>query len=91
MITVQGDRLWRDGQEIGWVSSGEVFDRKGNRMGYFSNDAIYDSGYHKVAYIEDGTIKGSGQNFYTKDSRKYVSGGNLSDAARGAVRILFGG
>ena len=90
MISVQGDKLLRDGQEIGWVSSGEIFDHKGNRVGYFSDDSIYDSSYHKLAYIEGDTIKGSGQNLYTKDNKKHVSGGNLSDAARGAVRILFG-
>lgn len=90
MITVQGDKLWRSGQEIGWVSGGEIFDHKGNRVGYFSDDAIYDSGYHKVAYIEGDTIKGGGQNLYTKDNKKYVSGGSLSDAARAAARVLFG-
>ncbi|MDO8470551.1 MAG: hypothetical protein Q7S63_01075 [bacterium] len=90
MISVQGDKIWRGGEELGWVSGGELFDRKGNRVGYFSDDAVYDKNYHKIAYVEGDTIKGSGRNLYTKDSRKYVSGGSLSDVARTAVRILFG-
>ena len=52
------NRIWRDGQKIGWIDGNHVRAEADNRkLGYFENNFIYNQAGRKVAYVFQNELK----------------------------------
>jgi hypothetical protein len=52
------NKIWRDGQKIGWIDGSHVRAANDNRkLGYFENNFIYNMAGHKVAYIFENELR----------------------------------
>lgn len=51
------NKIWRDGQKIGWIDGNHIRDHADQRLGYFENNFVYNQAGHKVAYILENELK----------------------------------
>ena len=92
MIKVEGHKLFRGGEEIGYVEDEHIIDHAGRKAGYYSSDHVYDREGHKVAHIEGDYIylSDSGHKIRIEDNNEDVIGGSLTNIQRAAARLLLG-
>ncbi len=91
MIKIVGKDLMRDGVKIGWIEGEHIFDENGHKQGYFESGAIYTYEGKRIAHIEgDFLFTIDGKKSHIDDLREHVSGGTISDLARGAILLLIG-
>jgi hypothetical protein len=50
------DKIWHDGQKIGWIDGEHIRDLSNAKLGYFQNDFVYNEAGHKVAYIHENEL-----------------------------------
>jgi hypothetical protein len=51
------NKIWRDGEKIGWLDGEHVRNHEDQKLGYFQNGIIYNEAGHKVAYIFENELK----------------------------------
>lgn len=92
MIKVIDDKLWRGGEKIGWLDENRIYDHEGRKLGYFEGESIYNVDGHKIGYIEGDEIHSTTDDrvIRLEDNHEHVSGGEISDVARAAIRLLLG-
>ncbi|MBU4348228.1 hypothetical protein KJ671_01835 [Patescibacteria group bacterium] len=91
MIKIIGNDITRGGVKIGWVESSNIRDNSGRKLGYFSSNDIYRIDGKKMGYIERNTLYlSSGKTIGMDKIKKEVSGGNITNLARAAVKIIIG-
>jgi len=91
MIKVDGNTLWRGGEKIGWVENYRVYDHNGYEIGYYENERIYDAHGKEIGWIKGDYIEThGGRSIRLDDNRWDIEGGDFSDLARAAVRLLLG-
>jgi hypothetical protein len=58
MMKIFDNKIWRDGQKIGWIDGNHVRTDQGNqKLGYFENNFIYNMEGHKVAYVYENELR----------------------------------
>ncbi len=91
MIEIDGSTLWRGGEKIGWVENYRVYAKDGYELGYYENGKIYDRNGHELGWIEGDYLKTpSGNSIKLEYINDEISGGDFSELARAAVRLLLG-
>jgi hypothetical protein len=52
------NKVWRDGQKIGWIDGNHIRTEADSRkLGYFENNFIYNMDGHKIAYIFENELR----------------------------------
>ena len=91
MIKIEGNDLMRAGTKIGWIEGNDILERDGKKLGYFSGNKVYNADGRVVGYIEGNLIKiPGGSGIRVDENHAEISGGELSDIGRAAVRLLLG-
>lgn len=93
MIKIVGNDLMRSGTKIGWIEGNDILEHDGKKLGYFSGNKVYDVDGKVLGYIEGNLIKTpgmSGSGIRVDENHIEISGGELSDIGRAAVRLLLG-
>jgi hypothetical protein len=85
------NKIWRDGQKIGWLENEHVrSEADGRKMGYFENNFVYNAAGHKVAYIFENELKfQNGASPVSLQSINEEIEGNVPLLAKCAVRVLM--
>ena len=92
MIRVDGHTFWRGGDKIGFIDGDHIKNHEGDKVGYVQGNYIYDIKGHKLAYMEADHIcfLNSPHKIRIEDNDKEISGGDLSNIQKAAVRVLLG-
>lgn len=92
MIKIIGNDIMRGGEKIGYFSGNDIYSYEGKKLGYFEGNDIFDYENRKLGYLEGDFIHyiNGEQKIRIEDNRQHVSGGELSDIQRAAVRFLLG-
>lgn len=57
MPKIVDDKIYHDGQKIGWIEGGHhVRAADDKKLGYCQGDFVYNEAGHKVAYIQENTL-----------------------------------
>ena len=57
MSHIIDNKIYHDGQEIGWIDGTKVRAEGGNKvLGFIGTEHVYDSAMHKIAYIENDIL-----------------------------------
>jgi hypothetical protein len=93
MLEIYGEKIKRDGQEVGYIEGNYIYDHSYNKVGYVDGNYLHDMNGNKVAYIE-------GEYLYSYASRDNkteldtvnatIKGGELSELMRCAVYQFIG-
>lgn len=51
------NKIWHDGQKIGWIDGEHVRDNSNQKLGWFQNGFVYNEAGQKVAYIFENELK----------------------------------
>jgi hypothetical protein len=58
MMKIIDNKVWRDGQKIGWIEETHVrVEPDGKKLGYFLNNFVYNMEGRKVAYIFENELR----------------------------------
>jgi len=91
MIEIKGSDIMRGGARIGYVRGNDIYSREGKKLGYVSDNRIFNSGGSKVGWIEGDYVKTSdNKNMRIEENNKHVSGGEIPDTQRAAIRFFLG-
>ncbi len=92
MINVSGKDLMRAGQKIGYIQGNDIFSHEGRKLGYVQGNHVFNRDGQKLAYLQDDHIYHAHDSQKTRieDNHQQVSGGEISDVQRAAVRVLLG-
>lgn len=92
MLSILGNDILRSGIKIGWIEGNDIRDRDGKKLGYFTDTHVYrEKDGIAVAFIKNNDFFLSNGSIIKLDElRHHVPGGNLSDTARGAIKVLMG-
>ncbi len=50
------NRVWHNGEKIGWIDDHHIRDEANDKLGYFENGYIYNESGYKVAYIHENEL-----------------------------------
>jgi hypothetical protein len=90
MIKIFDNKVWRDGEKIGWIEGSHVRDMGDKKLGYFENDFIYNMDGRKVAYLQENELKY--ENSMNAVPLERVNGmieGNFPMLMKCAVKVLL--
>lgn len=92
MIKIIGNNIWRGGEKVGWLQGDYVYSHDGRKLGYSEGSNVYNMSGHKIGYIEGDEIHSTADDRVTRleDNHGHVVGGEISDVARAAIRLLLG-
>jgi len=95
MIEIVNNNINRGGTRIGRIDGNHIRDRADNTIGYFSGNDIFKAGESmRIAHIDGDYIQlrsdPDHRGIHIEDNLKEVSGGNISDVCRAAIRLLLG-
>lgn len=93
MVTIEGDRVMRDGEKVGYIVGAKIKDGEYKDLGYVEGETIRDAAGEKVAYVEGEYLYGAesrGDYLELEKIAKEVKGGALTAAMRAAVYKLIG-
>ena len=92
MLSILGNDILRSGAKIGWIEGNDIRDHDGKKLGYFTDTHVYrGKDGIAVAFIKNNDFSLSNGSIIKLDElRHHVTGGNLSDIARGAIKVLMG-
>ena len=57
MIKIFENKIWKDGERIGWIEDDHIRDMAAKKLGYFENNFIYNMDGRKVAYILENELR----------------------------------
>lgn len=89
-MKVFDNKIWHDGQKIGWIDGGHIRDLSSNKIGYFENGFVYDQAGHKIAYLHENELMY--ENGRTPSSLEHINEeieGNVPILAKCAIKVLF--
>lgn len=90
MIKIIDNKIFRDGEKIGWIEGQHLRDQSGNKVGYCQDNFIYNEGAHKVAYIhENELVLENGEPSVLIEKINEEVEGAYSLLMKGAVWVLF--
>jgi hypothetical protein len=90
MPHVIDNKIWHDGQRIGWVDGEHIRDDENKKLGYFENGYVYNESGHKVAYIYENEL--CYENGRPPSELEHVNEliqGGISMLAKCAIKVLF--
>jgi hypothetical protein len=90
MPHVIDNKIWHDGQRIGWVDGEHIRDDENKKLGYFENGYVYNESGHKVAYIHENEL--CYENGRPPSELEHVNEliqGGISMLAKCAIKVLF--
>jgi len=93
MIQIDGDRIKRGGQIVGYIDGYHIKDRDYKNLGYYEGNYIYDETGKKLSYIEsDWLYSYASRSSYTKleDITKDFPGSVLPEIVKCAIFQLLG-
>jgi len=93
MLRMMGNKILKNGEQIGRVEGSRVYAKGDKKLGYFDRDDIFNMEGDKVAYVQgnylylkrDNDIKVS-----LDDVRENIEGGTIETIAKCAIYILIG-
>lgn len=56
MLKIVDNKIWHDGQKIGWIEGEHIRGEDGAKLGYINGIYIYNEAGHKVAYIQENEL-----------------------------------
>ena len=91
MIHILGKDIYKDGEKVGWLEDGHIFDISGKKLAYISGDDIFSSSGNKIAYLRGDAVNrvGHSATIHTDEINKKVTKGDFGDIERAAVFTLF--
>ena len=91
MIHILNRDVYKDGEKVGWVEGGHIFESSGKKIGYISGNDIFSYSGNKVAYLKGTALSRVGHSIavHTDEINKEVTKGDFSDLERAAVFTLF--
>ena len=91
MITIVGKEILRAGQRIGYLQGNDIFSHANIKLGYVQGNHIFVHENHKLAWLENDYIKtADGQSIRVEANNQQITGGEISDIQRAAIRFLLG-
>ncbi len=90
MIKIFDNKIWRDGEKIGWIEGTHIRDMSDKRLGYFENNFIYNMDGRKVAYIWENELKY--ENSMSPVELEHINAmieGNFPILTKCAVKVLL--
>ncbi len=87
---VEGHKLMRDGEKIGWFNGGRVYDGDDRPVGYFEDEKICLPNGTKLGFLQGDYLHiVGGEKIRLEDLRQKIHGGEISDLARAAAWIFL--
>ncbi len=91
MIKIEGHRVWRGGDKIGYVEGNHLYNEDGERVGYWSGDSLYDmKGDRLLRVRENRVIDRNGEEHHLDDLIEDIPSASMPELARLAIKTFFG-
>src|SRR5271170_728364 len=56
MIKIVDNKIWKDGEKIGWLDGHHIRTGDGTKLGYCQDAFVFNEAGHKVAYIHENNL-----------------------------------
>jgi hypothetical protein len=56
MIKIVDNKIWKDGEKVGWIDGHHVRAQDGTKLGYCQDNFVYNDAAHKLAYIHENEL-----------------------------------
>ncbi len=91
MIRIEGHRVWRGADKIGYVEGNHLYNEDGHKVGYWSGNELYDHSGKRLLRIEGNRIvSAEGSGTHLDDVIEDIPSATLPDIARVAIKTFFG-
>jgi len=90
MPHVIDNKVWHNGQRIGWIDGEHIRDEENNKLGYFESGFVYNASGYKVAYIKENELYY--ENGRSPSSLEHINEeveGNIPMLTKCAIKVLF--
>jgi hypothetical protein len=90
MPRVIDNKIWHNGQKIGWIDGEHIRDEENKKLGYFENGFVYNESGYKVAYIKENEL--CYENGRSPSELEHVNElieGGIPMLAKCAIKVLF--
>ncbi len=90
MIKIFDNKIWKDGEKIGWLDGTHLRNMEDVKLGYFEDGYIYNIEARKVAYIYENELRyENGASATQLESINEMIEGNFPILTKCAVKVLF--
>lgn len=90
MISIEGHKIMKEGEQVGWFQEYQLYNKEGQNVGYIENESVYDPRGRKQAFLDQSYFHfQNGQKIDREKLQEKIEGGHASELMRGAIFVFF--